>query len=259
MAGAGGEGKAGSQAWPRPFPSPRTPGGSTERRLGQCPGSWTRQPAIARGSGRLVVSAPGQPSFRFPRETPVPTGRGSCACRSGSVPLRPWQRGTPPACVITRVPWSVCFICPRPRLPDQCRAGDQQPLAAGMRSGGILPLAPAYCHGQIRSEDAHAGLPKPQDSETRRRHVRLTAQRAVSPEWESGSALFWSRVHLWDSWGANKHRAPSPPHTSSRPWQGPEAWLEPAVGQLAHMAPEAPVAPQSGCQALKFPVDHNSN
>lgn len=41
--------------------------------------------------------------------------------------------------------------------------------------------------------------------------------------------------------------------------QGPETWLVQAVGQLVRMAPEAPVAPQSGCQALKFPVDHNSN
>lgn len=42
-------------------------------------------------------------------------------------------------------------------------------------------------------------------------------------------------------------------------WRGPEDPLEPAMGELAHMAQEARVVLRSSCQALKFPSDHISN
>lgn len=73
----------------------------------------------------------------------------------GSVPLRPWQRGTPPTSAITSVPPqtpSACSICPVPI----CQVGDEQPLAVGMGSGDTVL---GHRVQSVRSKDAHAGLP----------------------------------------------------------------------------------------------------
>lgn len=143
-----------------------------------------------------------------------------------------------PRPVITSVPCSVCFLCPSPRLSGQLGAGDEQPLAAIVGSGGILSLDTAYSHGQVQSEDAHAGLPKPQTqkpgADTSGSLFNLPA---FSPGWESGSLLFWSPMNLWDCWGEDKHCAPHLPTSAlclgrvrkagwSQRWGSSCAWLQ---------------------------------
>lgn len=108
-------------------PPPGTPG-STEPWLGRCPGV-VGQPAreVARRRGRLVVRAPGQPGFRFPRELPVPTGKGAAHAAPGVCLSTLVSVGRPrPSEDQPPLP-TACFIRPSPCLPGQLGAGDRNP------------------------------------------------------------------------------------------------------------------------------------
>lgn len=71
----------------------------------------------------------------------MPTGRGSCACRSRSVPLRSWQRGTPPACDHQRP--LLCLLSLPQSLPTRPARGWRR---AATGSGRGVPGNPVFGH-----------------------------------------------------------------------------------------------------------------
>lgn len=113
---------------------------------------------IASGSGRLEVRAPGRPVFRLPSETPVPTGRGSCACHSGVYLSAPGSVGRPWP---LRSPASLPLLAPFAPVPVCQASAGLETSGHWLRAWGpgILSLATVNNHGQVQSKDAHAGLP----------------------------------------------------------------------------------------------------
>lgn len=95
------------------------------------------------------------------------------------------------------------------------------------------------------------GRCKPQGSRTRRQPVPV----GFFPLGGKVGQLFSGLSVLL---GSDPACSLSPPHVLPR-LRGPEDPLEPAVGELAHMAQKARVALRNSCQALKFPSDHTSN
>lgn len=178
----------------------------------------------------------------------------------GSVPLR-----SPPLAA-----WDAPGLCDHQRPPllapfapvsaRPVRAWRRTATGCGHGVRGILSLATVCSHGQVQSKDAHAGLPNSK-SEMRNQAPARPAHcpSGLFPLGEKVGQLCSGLKWTFGTVGVRLALCPLPLHISSWPWQGPEVCLEPAVGQLVRMAPEAPVALQSGCQALKFPVDHNSN
>lgn len=195
-------------------------------------------------------------SFRLSSETSVPTGRGSCACHLGVCLSAPGSVGRPRPLRSPASP-SACSICPSSCLPGQREPGDYQPLAVVM--GSRDPVL-GYCVLSVQSKDAYAGLPNSKaelrnQAPTRPAHCPSGLFPLGEKVGQLCSGLGWT----FGTVGARLALYPLPPHISSWLWQGPEVCVEPAVGQLVRMAAKAPVALPSGCQALKFPVDHNSN
>lgn len=124
---------------------------------GGAQGSRTRRLEITCQSGRLVVRAPGQPGFRLPSETPVPTGRGSCACHLGVYLSAPGSVGRPPASAITSVPLCLLHL-PQSLFTRPVPGWRRAATGCGHGVRGILSLATVCSHGQVQSKDAHAEL-----------------------------------------------------------------------------------------------------
>lgn len=111
-------------------------------------------------------------------------------------------------------------------------------LSPGRHARGCLD---AYREGSTR------GPCEPRGSKTRRQPGLLTPQRAPFPwvqNWVNSVLASSGASRLL---GSDPARRLSPPHRLPR-WRGPGGPPEPAVGELAHVVPEARVALPSGAR-----------
>lgn len=121
------------------------------------------------------------PASVSPVRRPCPRGEAAAhvTWECTSPPLAAWDAPRP---LRSPASPSACFICPSLCLPGQCRAGDEQPLAAGMGFGGSCPWPLCAVMGRYSLRMLTRSSPTLKlRRETRRQSSGSLPQRALSP------------------------------------------------------------------------------